>query len=255
VPPKPAEGGLRKRAPRLKPAPADERQPATETLKSGGSLTFPASSETFHSHPASSSIRAPRILPEIDVDTDSSAQWNFEKAGSVDPNLPPPAKRKNLSSSVKNQIPISSVDPSGTGGSFLGFLNRNRQRTIDAALDTTPGNTERFARTLERHDQSVQATVLTGKVLVTTGELTTTLAPGPRGLSPGIQRCPVRLGPRLRLVRKVPKFDQVSLPAAKRIAEKWKAETPLLNRPRKEMLEEFTALDASKPRLERHPVK
>ncbi|MCW5558828.1 MAG: hypothetical protein KIT22_13490 [Verrucomicrobiae bacterium] len=40
--------------------PADGRQPATETLKSGGFLTFQASSETFHSHPASSSIRAPR---------------------------------------------------------------------------------------------------------------------------------------------------------------------------------------------------
>ncbi|HVV73685.1 MAG TPA: RHS repeat-associated core domain-containing protein, partial [Verrucomicrobiae bacterium] len=64
--------------------------------------------------------------------------------------------------------PINHVDPLGTGP--FGFLNRNRQRAIDAAFDTSPGNNERFANALDRYNKSVNATVVTAQVLVTTGD-------------------------------------------------------------------------------------
>ncbi|MBL9126027.1 MAG: hypothetical protein JNL97_00200, partial [Verrucomicrobiales bacterium] len=87
---------------------------------------------------------------------------------------------------VRND-PVNFVDPSGTGP-FLGFLDRNRQRAIDAAFDTSPGNNQRFEKALDRYDQSVKAAVLTGQVLVTTGQLLNSIAPGPRGPRAGFGR-------------------------------------------------------------------
>ena len=77
--------------------------------------------------------------------------------------------------------PINAVDPSGTGP--LGFLRRNRDAAIDAAFDDRPGNNERFAAALDRYDRSVQVAVLTGQVLVNTGQLLIAVIPGqgPRG--------------------------------------------------------------------------
>ncbi len=83
--------------------------------------------------------------------------------------------------------PLNYVDPSGTGP-FLGFLNRNRQRAIDAAFDNSPGNGERFAGALDRYDRSVQAAVITGQVAVNTGALINSLAPGPKGPRLGVGR-------------------------------------------------------------------
>ena len=85
--------------------------------------------------------------------------------------------------------PINFVDPTGTGP-FLGFLNRNRQRAIDAAMDSSPGNNDRFAKALDRYDQSVKAAVLTGQVLVHTGQLLNSIAPGPRGPRPNFAKSP-----------------------------------------------------------------
>ncbi|MEI2762445.1 RHS repeat-associated core domain-containing protein [Methanothrix soehngenii] len=80
-----------------------------------------------------------------------------------------------------NNDPINATDPGGTGP--LGFLRRNRDAAIDAAFDDRPGNNERFAAALDRYDRSVQVAVLTGQVLVITGQLINSAIPGqgPRG--------------------------------------------------------------------------